>query len=193
MGFVACFSGSIGAGKSSIAHILSDALEWPRSGFDDFLRQQLRDRGGNPDSRQELQDLGQSLVDADPDRFCRDVLASVGFTPGGNLLLDGLRHVDIYKRVQRLVAPSSTFLLHLRIDDVEAQKRVETRDGGSADFARARSHRVEAELVVSLPNIADRIVDARPSVALVADNVLTAFAELGVPSETVQRARRRLP
>jgi thymidylate kinase len=191
-GLVVCFSGSIGAGKSSITHLLADALQWPRAGFGDFVREHTRGRGGNPDSRQELQDAGQRLVESDPDGFCRAVLASGGFTPGQNMLLDGIRHLDIYRRVQRLTVPSATVLLHLSIDNAEAQRRVEARDGGTADLARARAHRVESELTESLPNAADRIVDARPSVGVIAGEVLTVLSEFGASAETVKQARARL-
>src|SRR5262245_27171978 len=140
-GFVLCFSGSIGAGKSSLTHVLANALHWSRAGFGDYIRERVRERGGNPNSRQELQDLGQWLVESDPNALCQAVLASVGFVPGGNLLLDGLRHFDIHSRIKRLVAPSLAILLHLSIDGAEAQKRAEARDGVGQDFERARAHR----------------------------------------------------
>ena len=57
-------------------------------------------------TREQLQDLGQSLVEADPDAFCRNVLANAGFVPGGNILLDGIRHVDVQRRVASIVKPS---------------------------------------------------------------------------------------
>lgn len=191
-GVVACFSGSIGAGKSSVTHVLADALQWRRAGFGDCLRARILRMGGNPDSRQELQDLGQQLVESDPDAFCREVLASGEFTPGGNLLLDGMRHVDIYRRVQRLVAPSHAVLLHLSIDAAAARKRVQSRDGNIGDLDRARTHRVEAELAASLPSIADRVIDAMPSVHEISDHVLTVLAALGVCPEAINQARSRL-
>jgi hypothetical protein len=76
-------------------------------------------------TREQLQDLGQSLVTADPDQFCRNILCLGGFVPGGNILLDGIRHVDIQRRIVRLVEPSRAILIHLAADDELVERRVE--------------------------------------------------------------------
>jgi adenylate kinase family enzyme len=188
-GLVVCFSGRIGSGKTSITQILSTALGWSRAGFGDYLRARIAREGGDPNSRQALQDLGQSLVDADPNGFCLDVLKSGDFQPGGNLLLDGIRHVDIKNRVTKLVAPSHTILVHLTLDDAELLKRIESRPQGSTDLARAETHRVESELVSSLPQIADRVVDASPSIYELAENLLSVIAEFGVEPSIIAQAR----
>ena len=191
-GLVVCFSGRIGSGKTSITQILSTALGWPRAGFGDYLRARIAQEGGDPDSRQALQDLGQSLVDADPDGFCLDVLKSAYFQPGGNLLLDGIRHVDIKNRITRLVAPSRTILIHLTLDDAELLRRIKSRPQGSGDLARAQTHRVESELVSSLPQIADRVVDASPALHALGENLLSIIAEFGVEPSVIDRARTTL-
>src|SRR6478609_5730788 len=102
-GLVVCFSGRIGSGKTSVTDALSNALGWPKAGFGDYLRERIKREGGDSTSRQALQDLGQSLVDSDADGFCADVISSASFVPGGNLVLEGIRHVDIYRRIARLV------------------------------------------------------------------------------------------
>jgi hypothetical protein len=191
-GLVVCFSGRIGSGKTSITHVLSTALGWSRAGFGDYLRARIAREGGDPNSRQALQDLGQNLVDADPDGFCLDVLKSANFQPGGNLLLDGIRHVDIKNRITRLVAPSRSILIHLTLDDAELLKRIESRPQGSVDLPRAEKHRVESELTSSLPQIADRVVDASPSIHALAGNLLSVIAEFGVEPSVVARARTTL-
>src|SRR3982751_2032964 len=83
MGIVVSFAGRIGSGKSSVSNVLAEALGWPRAGFGDYLRDELRRRGGDMASRQALQDLGQSFVEVDPEAFCRSVLGRVckGFQP----------------------------------------------------------------------------------------------------------------
>ena len=107
-GLVICFSGRIASGKTSITQTLSTALGWPRAGFGDYLRTRIAREGGVPNSREALQDLGQSLVDADPDGFCREVLKSGNFERGGYLLLDGIRHADIQSRAANVVARVTT-------------------------------------------------------------------------------------
>jgi AAA domain len=191
-GLVACFSGRIGSGKTSITQVLSLALGWSRAGFGDYLRERIAREGGDPRSRQVLQDLGQRLVDADPDGFCLEVLKSANFQPGGDLLLDGIRHVDVKNRITRLVAPSRTILIHLPLDDAELLKRIESRLEGSLDHARAAKHRVESELASSLPEIADRVFDASPPVNTLAGNLLSVLVEFGVEPSVTDRARTAL-
>ena len=174
-GLVACFSGNMGSGKSSLSHVLAQALQWRRAGFGDYIRTRVREHGGNPNSREALQDLGQKLVESDPDGFCLAVLASGGFSPDVDLLLEGIRHVEIYRRVQRLVAPSRTVLIHLSVEEVEARRRIASRDGSNDDLERARAHRVEADVQTSLPAIADLIVNAAPSVEAIAGEILRAI------------------
>jgi hypothetical protein len=191
-GLVVCLSGRIGSGKSSVANRLAQALGWPKAGFGDYLRMRIAQEGGNPDSRQALQDLGQSLVDADPDQFCADVLGSTGFAPGGNLILDGVRHARIYARIARLVAPSGTCLLHLSADDAHLKQRVGSRPRGAADLDRAESHRVESEVLLELPELADVVLDANCLLAYVVADCLAAVESFGVDAELVNRARTRL-
>ena len=106
MGLVVCLAGQIGSGKSSVTRALGKALGWPATGFGDYLRCELTRRGGDPSSRRGLQDLGQQLIDSDPEGFCRAVLGAGDFTAGSDLLVDGVRHTDILRRLKRLVAPS---------------------------------------------------------------------------------------
>jgi hypothetical protein len=189
---VICLSGRIASGKTSITQTISTALGWPRTGFGDYLRTRIAREGGDPNSREALQDLGQRLVDADPDGFCREVLRSGNFRPGGHLLLDGIRHVDIQARISKLVAPSRAVLIHLAIDDAEVQKRVASRPQGSTDLTRAEKHRVEAELASSLPQIADRVVDASLPLHILAGSLLSIIGEFGIEASVIAKARTTL-
>lgn len=160
MALVVCFSGQIGSGKSSVSRRLADHLAWRRASFGDYLRAEILRQGGDPESRQALQDLGQALVDRDPEGFCRSVLSSVSFQPGGDLLLDGVRHTTIQRIIRRLVAPSICRLIFLTTDDEHRLGRVRARLRGLEDDPRAQAHRVEAELRDSLPAISDVVIDA---------------------------------
>lgn len=191
-GLVICFSGRIGSGKTSITEALAKALAWPRAGFGDYLRTLVAEQGADPDSREALQNLGQTLVDSDPDGFCRSVLHSVSFRPGGDLVLDGIRHVDVLSRIRGLVAPSHTFLIHLAVDDASARQRTENRPGSILDMARAEAHRVEADLRTFLPAVADRTVDGTAPLSVVLSACLIAIEEFGADSKTLAAARARM-
>lgn len=159
MSLVLCFSGQIGSGKSAVSTLVSDALGWRRTGFGDYLRSEISRAGGDPDDRKALQDLGQARVDADAVAFCRDVLATAGFNPGDNLVIDGIRHVAIFAILQQVTAPSQSKLLFLGASEVMRGDRVQAR-ADAADFTRALGHRVEAELRDALPDRADAVINA---------------------------------
>ena len=173
MGLVVSFAGQIGSGKSSVSNMLAETLGWPRVGFGDYLRDEVRRCGGNPDSRKALQDFGESLVDSNPEIFCHSVLDVVGFSPGADLLLDGVRHGNIQKIVQRIVAPSKAKLIYLSADDCTRFERVMIRPDGQADFARANQHQVEGELKDSLPALADKVVDTGVGINAAVRNCLS--------------------
>jgi cytidylate kinase len=169
MSLLACFSGEIGSGKSSVSTAVAQALGWRRTSFGDYLREQIASRGGNPDDRKSLQNLGQALVDADPAAFCRDVLAAGGFSPGDDFIIDGIRHVSIFESLARVSQPSEAKLLFLGAGEVARTVRIKSR-ADAEDFARASAHRVEAELSDALPDRADSIVDAnQPIESVIAD------------------------
>ncbi|MHB1955446.1 MAG: hypothetical protein ACYCOU_17050 [Sulfobacillus sp.] len=135
------------------------ALGWRRAGFGDFLREEIVRTGGDPQSREALQNLGQRLVKTDPEAFCRSVLAAGGFTRGENFVVDGIRHVEIFRILGHIAAPSTARLLFLNVDETHRLGRVADRPDKD-DFARAVTHRVEAELREDLPELADLVVDA---------------------------------
>jgi cytidylate kinase len=191
-GFVISFSGRIASGKTTITQSLAELLGWRRVGFSDYLRHLLKERGNIAPTREQLQDLGQSLVTADPDQFCRNVLVLGGFVPGANILLDGIRHVDIQRRIARLVEPSRAILIHLAADDELVERRIAQRGASEKELKRASSHPVEQDLQQSLPSIADYAVDAGHALPTVISGCLEALEKVGVDQEVLARARATL-
>lgn len=159
MSLLLCFSGQIGSGKSSVSAAVATSLGCRRTGFGDYLRNEVTRLGGDPDDRKALQDLGQKRVDADPVAFCSDVLASGGFLPGDDFVIDGIRHVGIFDILAKIGRPSRAKLLFLGASEATRIGRVETRDDAQ-DFVRASKHRVEAELRDALPHRADGVINA---------------------------------
>jgi cytidylate kinase len=191
-GLVVCFAGKIGSGKSSVSRRLAEVLVWPRAAFGDYLRGELGRLGGDPESREQLQNLGQRLVDEDPSRFCSAVVTSSGFVPGGDLLLDGVRHVEIQRIVTELARPSRTKLIYLAALEDERLKRVAGRVDGADDFVRASIHRVEAEIGTSLPEIADILIDSAAPFDEVVNQCLSALTSFGLSPEIIATACGRL-
>jgi hypothetical protein len=171
MSLLLCFSGQIGSGKSSVSAAVAEALGWRRTSFGDYLRSEITLLGGNPDSRKALQDLGQKRVDEDPKSFCRDVLTAGGFKPGDNFVVDGVRHVSIFDLLSAESKPTHTRLLFLGAVETTRIGRVQTRSDAQ-DFARATTHRVEAELGGALPQRADGVVNAEQPLDFVLSDCL---------------------
>ena len=176
MSLLICFSGQIGSGKSSVSNVVAQTLGWKRAGFGDYLRTEIKRTGGDPTSRQALQDLGQQHVEGDPEDFCRAVLATGGFTPGDDFVIDGLRHIKILRVLAGLAIPSKLRLLFLDATETSRSKRVEIRNDNS-DFRRAESHHVEVDLRQGLPKHADLLIDADQPFDDVVTQCLAAIAK----------------
>jgi cytidylate kinase len=159
MSLLLCFSGQIGSGKSSVSTAVAAALGWRRTGFGDYLRGEIVRRGGDPNDRKALQDLGQERVETDAAAFCRDVLAAAGFTPGDDLVIDGIRHSAIFEMLAEVSKPSEARLLFLGAHETTRNVRVQSRSDAQ-DFARASMHPVEIEMQNALPQRADALLDA---------------------------------
>lgn len=178
---VVCFSGRIGSGKTSVTRALAVQLGWRRAAFGDYLRDRIVREGGDANDRQALQDLGQRLVDTDAELFCRDVLTHAGYVHGESLLVDGIRHVAMYRLVASLVAPVQSRLIYLSADSEHVRDRVDRRSCEANDLLRAEAHRVEAELAADVPAVADAIIDgnqAFDAVVSVTMDTIAAFWSL---------------
>ena len=171
MSMLLCFSGEMGSGKSSVSSTVAEKLGWRRAGFGDYLRSEITRLGGDPTDREALQDLGQNRVHDDPAGFCRDVLRAGGFLPGDDFVIDGVRHVRIFEILAEVSAPSQARLVFLGAIETNRIARVEARVD-ARDFARASTHRVEAELRTALPQQADGLVNADRSLDHVVSDCL---------------------
>jgi cytidylate kinase len=191
-GLAITFSGRIATGKTHVTQVLADALAWPRASFSDYLRKVLAARGIAEPDRKMLQDLGQSLVQSDPDAFCRNVIGQVAFVPGTNLVLDGIRHIDIQRRVAIAVLPSRARLIHLAADDDLLAQRVRRRGTSQMELQRANEHEVEQELLETLPGIANAIIYTSQSLSVVMRECLQMIEHWGGDPTLIQTARERL-
>jgi hypothetical protein len=112
------------------------------------------------------------MVETDATALCRAVLAAGGFIRGGNLLVDGVRHVRVQRLLGDLVIPSVTKLIFIAVDDDNRLERVRDRDQGQSDFTRAEAHVVETDVKEGLPAIADAIIDGRDEPPAVVEKCL---------------------
>ncbi len=75
------FSAKMAAGKTSVSTRVAERLHAPRVSFGAYVLKAARSRG-LPETREVLQDLGESFVQKDADDFCLRVLEDGGWKHG---------------------------------------------------------------------------------------------------------------
>lgn len=103
-GTIIVLSGAKGAYTSALSQVVAEVLGWKHARFSDFIRLQATANGENPDDTRVLQRIGQKLVEEQVADFVSGVLGASGWQAGENLVLDGLRHADVYRELKRQVA-----------------------------------------------------------------------------------------
>ena len=187
-GLVACFAGKIGSGKTTVTTALAQCLNWRRVGFGDYLRWEVARRGGDPEGRVELQDLGRSLVESDPRALCEAVLRMGRFCPGDDLLVDGIRHAAAYRALVDIVSPSRPCLFYLHAHGEVRRLRATGR--GEAASTSVGSHPVEAELTATILDMADVVVDAGEPLGDVICRCVDGLRTRGVDSKLLASCTR---
>lgn len=166
------FAGRIGSGKTTIARGVSTALGWPYASTGDYVRMVAKARGLG-ESRAELQDLGGSLIREGWKRFCTAVLEFAGWQQGHDLVLDGIRHIEVVQTLRSLVAPGHVCLVFIDTDEHIRRERAQLRDAVTIEQLRqADSHATEQEGRNVLFEAADVIINGNQTVSEAVDDVL---------------------
>jgi len=160
---VLAFSGSIGSGKSTLSLSVAKALNWPYVSFGNHVRTVALLRGLG-ESREILQEVGESLIQEGWEQFCKSVLAQTTWEPGEPLVVDGIRHVEVVETLQLLIVPSELLLIHITLNEPTRKARLYKRS--PADYAKMQSiedHSTEVQVKRQLPQIANLIVSGERS------------------------------
>jgi adenylate kinase family enzyme len=140
---ILALSSRIGAGKSTLARALAERFGIPRISFGDYVRTVAQQRGLD-ESRRTLQDLGESLVEADPIDFTRAVLEKGDWKSGA--VIDGVRHLVIYESLQELVAPLPVLLIYVEVEESIRLNRLVARGLNLVEIKIADAHPTEAQV-----------------------------------------------
>ncbi|MGY6256793.1 AAA family ATPase [Paraburkholderia caledonica] len=169
---VICFAGRIGSGKSSVSRSFAERAHWKYVSFGDYVRSVARERGSDAEDRSVLQALGAALIEVHGwQTFCEKVVGHAGWSGNEPLVVDGIRHIEVYTALQKLVAPRRTALAYLDIQESLLQERRLQRQLPNPD-SLAETHSTEIQVIQSLPGLADILIDAdRPIEEIVADIV----------------------
>jgi ribosome-binding protein aMBF1 (putative translation factor)/dephospho-CoA kinase len=166
------FAGRIGSGKSSLSIEVAQALGWPRASFGDYLRNVARSEGLD-ESREVLQELGESFVERDVDAFCRAVLAHYDWKAGEPLIIDGIRHAEVVEALRKLVAPLEVRIVFLDVNDQKRIERLQQFDESiPKKIETIEKHPTEQQVREVLPGLADLHLAGDRSIGELAETVV---------------------
>jgi len=169
--YVLAFSGKIASGKSTLSLRLAEQLNWKYTSFGDYVRDVAKLRGLE-NSRQELQNVGQSLIEEGWRQFCQSVLSQTNWLPGEPLVIDGIRHIEAIATLQPLVFPSKLFLIYVSTDEAIREARFAQRGEKLAEDGQRlhQEHSTEVQVEEQLPLVADLIVNGdKPIIEIIQD------------------------
>lgn len=115
-------AGRIGSGKTSVACLLGKLTGAPITSFSRTLKDLAQSQDIEP-SREALQALGAVLVRESPEHFCQAVLDQANWH-GGDLIVDGLRHLEIARILQTLVSPARLWIVYVEASFEIRRRRV---------------------------------------------------------------------
>lgn len=159
---VICFSGRIAIGKTSVSKAIAEELNCPWTGFGDYVRSVAIREGLNAEDRDQLQALGESLIQRHGFQWlCSEVISRANWTRDCPLVIDGIRHAEAIQAIGQLLPSHKTALVHLTIDSEEAL-RARTTERGIDLGRRAKweTHSTEQQVLSTLPGIANLVVPA---------------------------------
>ncbi|MBW4472720.1 MAG: nucleoside monophosphate kinase [Stenomitos rutilans HA7619-LM2] len=158
------FSGPIASGKSALSNKLAQTFHWSRVSFGDYVRS-IADARKIPKTREVLQAIGTELVTSDVEGFCNTVLEQASWQHGRPLIIDGIRHVDVLKTLQKLVAPMKLYLIFITIDrGVQANRLIKRGTDELLAIQTLELDVTEQQVGTYLRDIADFVVDGSRSV-----------------------------
>jgi dephospho-CoA kinase len=163
-------AGPIASGKTTIGRKLADSLGIPFGSFGRVIRMIAQSKGIS-ESRENLQRLGQQLVERDPVQLCREVLNDVGWQPGMPVVIDGFRHLSIVDALRKLVRPVAFRLVYVDIDLRTELARTSLSDAAIRQY---RADPTEIQ-VPDLKNLADFCVSGTSPVNQVVGEIRKAF------------------
>jgi len=170
------FTGSIGAGTSRLSQRVADLLGWPRVKFSDHIREVAVEQGSDPDDLNVLQAIGQSLVLDKLESFVEAVLSKADWRKDENLIVDGLRHVEVRTELLRQIGTVPLHVVHLALPLPE---RAQNSGLAETKLGQHDSELSEAQLERILPQYANLILDGDKEHQELASRIIELFTGTG--------------
>jgi cytidylate kinase len=152
---IICFSGLPQTGKTTLSRRLALELRCKFVSFGDFVRQEALKRGIVNATRRDLQDLGQDLVKENVSEFCHEVLGTVQFSPGEQIVIDGIRHKEVLEVISKISRNQPMKVIYLTASERTRKRRTPRHH----DLASIDSHEVESEVEADIRGLADIVIE----------------------------------
>lgn len=173
---IVALSGGLGSGKSSVSQAVARRFGWPRASFGAYVRA-VAEKEKVSQSREALQELGANLLQQlGPNEFCVATLRHGGWTPGENIVLDGVRHRDVVDALSRF---DLVKLVYLVADEQTRVARLQAAGRSEDNLPEIEQHSTEAEVRSVLYGLADVVVDATLPVERIVDEIAASLIILG--------------
>lgn len=159
---ILAFSGGIYSGKTTLSQEIANKLGWKRTSFGDYVRAVAKQKGIES-SRENLQQLGEKIIESGWDIFCTNVLSLVNWQNGENLIVDGIRHKEALEYLKKLTFPSNVYLIYIALDLTNRINRIVNSDS-NIDLKKLDLHSTEKQVASVLPSISDLIIDGNKKI-----------------------------
>jgi dephospho-CoA kinase len=145
--FVLALAGAQSSGKTTLARAVAIRTGAAYVGFGDLVRAEAARRGIGG-SREELQELGQTLLDElGALLFCKRALGVAAVSREVRpVAWDGVRHPEVLEALRELYAPVPVRLVMLAPEETARRRRVEARGGSAEERAHWEAHKTESHL-----------------------------------------------
>jgi adenylate kinase family enzyme len=119
-------SGQPGAGKTTLARELAEALDAPRVSFGDVVRAAAADRYGDHPTAHQLERVGNELIRKGWPQFCSTLLEHVPRS-SDVVIIDGVRHLQATETLHELTGRRPVWL-YVETESDELNSRLARRD-----------------------------------------------------------------
>ena len=159
---ILAFAGKTSSGKTTTATKIAKKLNWKLIGFGGYIRHIAKQKEIVP-CRENLQHIGEEEIKKGYDSFCKNVLSFHDWKKGESLVIDGIRHKEVVDSLKNIMEPSDVYLIYINLDNKIREKR-SVDHKCETDLQKYDSHSTEEQVVTSLPNISDLILDGSDAV-----------------------------
>lgn len=163
-------AGKTGSGKSTLSKIIATELNYKYASFGDHVRKIALAKSISP-TRQNLQNLGQELLNENIKQFCLSIFSDIQWRQGQGLIIDGIRHEEIISVIKGIIFPDSFKLIFIKVDDSIRMARMKIDD---STLRSIDDHPTENQVLSDkLIGLSDLTLDAEKPISFQTDQILS--------------------